>query len=38
MKQYNRPRTEVISVQTHTQLLAGSSMSVKGGEQQSKAW
>ena len=37
-KKYITPCTETVSVQQTTVLLAGSSMPVKGGVSQTKAW
>ena len=37
-KKYIAPRTETVSVQIAAALLAGSSLPVKGGVSQTKAW
>ena len=37
-KNYTSPRTEVVSVQTHTQILAGSGLPISDGKDQIEAW
>ena len=38
MRQYTSPRTEIVSVQSVTTLLAASGMPIGGGDEQVKAW
>jgi hypothetical protein len=38
MRQYTSPRTDVVSVQSVTTLLAASGMPIGGGDEQVKAW
>lgn len=39
MRQYTSPRTDVVSVQITTSLLAGSgNLPIGGGDEQVKAW